>query len=366
MRSRLLRRIGWALFVVWATMTLAFVVNHALPADPARMVAGPQARAAEVRKIRKQLCLNRPLHVQYIVFLSRLVHIGPEPRAPGAPKSPPIAPPCAEGDKTDEEDKISEDDNHTTCAAIVGRLHVDLGKSYTQRRPVVTILSERLPRTIFLAIAAAFVQMGLGVTAGVLAASRWKTTADRLTVSVSLLGVSAPTFVTGLILQWLFGFRLRLLPLDGFGETIGQHVTSVILPAITLGIFGAAYYTRMVRDEMIGQLGQDYVRTASAKGLSRLSVLVRHALRNALLPIVTIVGLEVGTLVGGAIVTESIFRWPGLGSLSVNAMIERDGPVIMGCVIVTSLAVAFATIGVDLAYTWLDPRLRSENVNEKA
>ncbi|MBS2019059.1 MAG: ABC transporter permease [Deltaproteobacteria bacterium] len=358
--GRLARRCGWALFVVWATMTIAFVVNHALPADPARMVAGPQARAAEVRKIRKKLCLNRPLHVQYMVFLSRLVHVGPPPRAPGAPKAPPQAPPCADGDDTDAEDKVTEEELHASCASVVGRLHVDLGKSYTQRRPVVTILAERLPRTVLLAIAAALVQMSLGIAAGVLAASRWKTATDRLAVGVSLLGVSAPTFITGLFLQWLFGFRLRLLPLDGFGETTAQHLVSVILPATTLGIFGAAYYTRMVRDEMLGQLGQDYVRTARAKGLSRGSVLFRHALRNALLPIVTIVGLEVGTLVGGAIVTESIFRWPGLGSLSVTAMIERDGPVIMGCVILTSLAVAFATVAVDVAYTLLDPRLREK------
>lgn len=357
MTARFARRFAWCIFVVWATTTLAFVVNHALPTDPARMVAGPQARPAEVRKIRKRLCLNRPLHVQYIHFVSRLVHVGPPPNAP---KGPPVAPPCGEGDATDQEDKISEKELHATCAPFFGRLHFDLGKSYTQRRPVVTILGERLPRTIFLAIAAAFVQMAIGVVAGVLAASRWKTRVDRLAVSVSLLGVSAPTFVTGLFLQWLFGFRLRVLPLDGYGQTALQHVESVILPAVTLGIFGAAYYTRMVRDEMLGQLGQDYVRTASAKGLSRTSVLVRHALRNALVPIVTILGLEVGTLVGGAIVTESIFRWPGLGSLSVTAMIERDGPVIMGCVMVTSVAVAFATFAVDVAVTFIDPRLRRE------
>lgn len=356
MTKRLLRRLAWCFLVVWATTTLTFIVNHALPSDPARMVAGPQARPAEVRKIRKQLCLNRPLHVQYTVFLTHLVHLGPA----GGPPGPPQPPPCAEGDKSDEDDKLSEKQQHASCATLFWRVHLDLGKSYTQRRPVTTILGERLPRTIMLAIAAALVQLAIGIGAGVLAASRWKSRVDHLAVSVSLLGVSAPTFVTGLFLQWLFGYRLRWLPLDGFGDTAAQHLASVILPAVTLGIFGAAYYTRMVRDEMLGQLGQDYVRTARAKGLSRTSVLFRHALRNALVPIVTIFGLEVGTLVGGAIVTESIFRWPGLGSLSVTAMVERDGPVIMGCVLVTSIAVAFATLVVDLAYTVLDPRLRVE------
>jgi peptide/nickel transport system permease protein len=309
--AKLGRRLAWAVFVVWATVTLSFVVNHALPSDPARMVAGPQARPQDVAKIRKDLGLDRSLYVQYALFLKRLAHL-------------------------------------------------DLGKSYQQRRPVATILAERLPRTLWLALAAGCVQIALGVTAGIIAASRKRTNVDRLAVSASLLGISAPTFVIGLFLQWLFAYRLRLLPLDGWGQTTSEHFASVVLPALTLGVFGAAYYTRMVRDDMIGQLSQDYVRTARAKGLSRTSVVLRHALRNALMPIVTILGLEVGTLVGGAIVTESIFRWPGIGSLSVSAMLDRDGPVIMGCVIVTSLAVVLSTIAVDFAYLALDPRVRGE------
>jgi peptide/nickel transport system permease protein len=172
--------------------------------------------------------------------------------------------------------------------------------------------------------------------------------------------VSAPTFVIGLFLQWVFAFRLRIFPIDGYGVTPLEHAVSLVLPASTLGVFGAAYYTRVVRDEMIGELASDYVRTARAKGASRLRVLFRHALSNALLPIVTIFGLEVGTLVGGAIVTESVFRWPGLGSLSVDAMLDRDGPLIMGCVIVTASAVVLSTLAVDLAYSVLDPRVRSQ------
>ena len=198
----------------------------------------------------------------------------------------------------------------------------------------------------------------IGVTAGVVAATKKRKTADRVAVGLSLLGVSAPTFVIGLLLQWLFAFKLRLFPIDGYGETPAEHAASLVLPAITLGVFGAAYYTRIVRDEMIGELSHDYVRTARAKGLSKASVVVRHALRNALMPIVTIFGLEVGTLVGGAIVTESVFRWPGIGSLSVNAMLDRDGPLIMGCVVVTSAAVVLSNLAVDLAYALLDPRIR--------
>jgi len=332
--KKLARRLAWAVFVVWATVSLTFLVNYALPSDPARMAAGPQARPQDVARIRNDLGLDRSLSVQYARFMTRLVHLGPD------------------GEGVAKE--------HVNCAHLVWRLHADLGKSYQQRRPVVTILAERLPRTLVLAFAAAFVQLLLGVMAGVIAAARKRTAIDHLTVGASLLGISAPTFVIGLFLQWLFAYRLGWLPLDGWGETTFDHFKSVILPALTLGIFGAAYYTRMVRDEMIGQLSQDYIRTARAKGLSQLAVTVRHALRNALVPIVTILGIDVGTLVGGAIVTESIFRWPGIGSLSVTAMLDRDGPVLMGCVIVTSFAVVLSTIAVDFAYAILDPRVRAE------
>ena len=331
MTRKVLGRLGWALFVIWATVSIAFLVNYALPTDPARMVAGAQARPQDVVRIRKELGLDRSLVVQYGHFMTRIVHAGP-----------------TEASK-----------EHATCG-ILWHVHVDLGRSYQQRRPVVTILAERLPRTILLALAAAFVQVVLGVAAGVLAASKKKTIVDNLAVSGSLLGISTPTFVIGLFLQWLFAVRFRLLPLDGYGESATEHAASVVLPALTLGIFGAAFYTRMVRDEMIGQLGQDYVRTARAKGLSSFGVTVRHALRNALTPIVTILGLEVGTLVGGAIVTESIFRWPGIGSLSVTAMLDRDGPLVMGCVIITAFAVVFANLAVDFAYRLLDPRARGQ------
>ncbi|MFO0739870.1 MAG: ABC transporter permease [Labilithrix sp.] len=307
--KRLLRRLAWSVFVVWATITVAFVVNNALPADPARMIAGQQAPPAAVARIRKELGLDRPLYVQYGLFLNKVVHL-------------------------------------------------DLGKSYQQRRPVTTILAERAPRTFLLAFGAAFVQAAIGVTAGVIAAANKRRTADRVAVGASLLGVSAPTFVIGLFLQWLFAVKLRLFPIDGYGETTLDHLASLVLPAVTLGIFGAAYYTRIVRDEMIGELAQDYVRTARAKGLSQRSVVVRHALRNVLVPIVTIFGLEVGTLIGGAIVTESVFRWPGIGSLSVDALLDRDGPLIMGCVIITSGVVVLSTLFVDVAYVILDPRLR--------
>lgn len=332
--KKLGRRLLWAVFVVWATVTLAFLVNHWLPSDPARMIAGQQAPPVVVAKIRKDLGLDRPLYVQYGLFMKRLIHLGPSTFAP-------------------------KDPVHGTCGNL-GPIHLDLGRSYQQRRPVMTILGERAPRTFLLAFTASMVQALIGITAGVLAAAKKRQATDRVAVSLSLLGVSAPTFMIGLFLQWLFAYHLRLFPIDGFGETTGDHVKSLVLPSLTLGVFGAAYYTRMVRDEMIAELSHDYIRTARAKGLSTFQVTVRHALRNALIPIVTMFGLEVGTLVGGAIVTESVFRWPGIGSLSVDAMLDRDGPLIMGCVIITSSVVVLSTLVVDLAYQVLDPRVRAQ------
>jgi peptide/nickel transport system permease protein len=180
-------------------------------------------------------------------------------------------------------------------------------------------------------------------------------------VALTLLGVSAPTFLIGLGLQYVFAYRLRWLPFDGYGHGASERLTAVLLPALTLGLFGAAYYTRLVRDEVLGQLGQEYARTALAKGASRLRMLVVHVLRNTMLPLVTVVGLDLGALVGGAIVTEKLFRWPGLGQLSVDAVVERDGPVILGTVLVASSAVILANLLVDLSYALLDPRSRSSS-----
>jgi peptide/nickel transport system permease protein len=329
----LLRRAGWALFAVWMVTTIAFVVNDVLPSDPARMVAGPQARPADVARIRAQMGLDRPVLERYARFMRRLVHTGPSEIDP---KKDPI---------------------HASCAAL-GPVHFDLGKSYVKRRPVLTVLGEALPRTLLLAVCAIFLQVALGVGAGVLAAARRGTWLDHGAVGATLLGVSAPTFLLGLLLQYVLAHRLRLLPLDGYGKTDADHLACVVLPALTLGAYGAASYTRIVRDEMIGLLQQDHVRTARAKGLGRAAVIVKHALRNALVPIVTMVGLDLGALVGGTIVTETLFRWPGIGALSVSALLDRDGPLILGAVIVTSTAVVVTNLLVDVCYAALDPRVQ--------
>ena len=332
MIRRALRRIGWALLVIWATTTITFFINNVLPSDPARMVAGAQARPKDVERIRQQLGLDRPVLEQYGRFMRRMIHLGPRHPSP-------------------------KDAVHGTCAAI-GPVHFDLGKSYQQRRPVTTILGERLPRTVWLAFAAMLVQTFLGVVTGLIAAIKRNTAVDHLTVGASLVGISAPTFIIGLVLQFVLAHRLRLLPLDGFGDTFAEHVVCIVLPALTLGIYGAAYYTRIVRDELITSIKQDHVRTARAKGLPAGLIWLRHALRNALVPLVTLMGLDLGALVGGAIVTETLFRWPGLGALSVSALLDRDGPVIMGTVIISSTAIVLANLLVDLSYAVLDPRVR--------
>ncbi len=326
MIARIAKRITWVIFVVFTTMTLAFVVSNVLPGDPARMVAGTQARPEDVARVRVQLGLDKPLAIQYARYLRRMVHTARR--------------------NTDE---------HTTCAAL-GPVHFDLGKSYQQRRPVVTLIAERLPRTLWLALCAVLIQTIIGTVAGAFAAYKAGSAWDRITVGITLLGISAPTFLIGVGLQYVFAHKLRWLPLDGFGDTPLDHLRCVVLPGVTLGIYGAAYYSRIVRDEMRDLLRRDFIQTARAKGVPEWRVVCGHALRNAAAPLVTVVGLELGALVGGAIVTESLFRWPGLGALSVSAVLDRDGPVVLGTVLVTSTAVALSSLFADLLVALLDPQ----------
>jgi peptide/nickel transport system permease protein len=332
---RLLRRLAWSAGVVWAVVSIAFAVNVLLPGDPARMVAGPQARPADVARIREQLGLDRAPAVQYVRFWTRLVHLGPR---------------ATEGE-------------HASCAVVLplggAAVHLDFGKSFQMRQPVVDVIATRLPRTLLLAVAGVVLQLLLGVSTGLLAALRRGSWIDRLTIGTSLLGISAPTFLVALLLQVVLARELRWLPLDGYGASLGEHARCLVLPALTLGLYGAAYYTRLVRDEVRVLLDADWVRTARAKGLPAWRVVTGHALRNALVPIVTAVGLDFGALMGGAIVTETVFRWPGLGELSVKATLDRDGPVILACVIVTSIAIVATNVVVDLLYGLLDPRIRA-------
>jgi len=329
--ARIARRLVWAVFVVWAVTSLTFVINNVLPGDPARLVAGPQASPEDVAQIRKNLALDEPLLVQYGAFMGRLLHTGPW-------------------------DIPKDSADHASCAPIFPGLHVDFGTSFRLGQPVVKIIGDRVPRTLSLAFFAMLVQLLIGVGFGAFAANRPGSARDRATMGLSLLGSSAPTFLLGIALQFVFAFKLGVLPFDGYGQSFVDHAKSIVLPALTLGVYGAAYYTRLVRDEMAQLLAQDYARTARAKGAGPGRVLFFHGLRNALLPLVTAVGMDLGVLVGGAIVTERIFRWPGLGMLSVDSLLNRDGPVLLGIVVVTSTAVVVSTLIVDVLYAIFDPR----------
>jgi len=332
---RALRRVAWGVLVIAGVASLSFVVAQLLPGDPARMMVGPQASPADVAHVRELYGLDRPLPVQYARYWGRLVHL-----ARATPEAP------------------VDRAQHRSCASLGAGIHVDLGYSFLYRRPVVDLLAAKIPRSAELAAAAVTVQLALGLLLGVAAAARRGTRWDDAAMGVSLLGVSAPTFLVGLLLQYLLAYKLGWFPLDGYGATAGDHLRSLVLPALTLGVFGSALMARLIREELGRVLAEDFVRTARAKGASPARILVVHGLRNALMPVATVAALELGTLVGGAVVTERLFRWPGVGQMAVEALLNRDAPVIFGTVLFTSAAVVTATVVLDLCVGVLDPRLR--------
>jgi peptide/nickel transport system permease protein len=331
-----LRRLVSMLAVLFAVVSLAFAVEELLPGDPARMAAGVQARPADVARVREQLGLDRPPLTRYALFWRRLVHVGP-----------------AGSD-------LRAIPGHQSCAVVVRfgdrALHVDLGRSFQLRRPVVDLVAARFPRTVELAAAGLFAQLFVGFVAGTVAATRRGSWIDRALVGAGVLGISIPTFVVALALQILFARELGWLPIDGYGATPLEHARSLVLPALTLGIYGSMFYTRLVRDDVSQLLASDWMRTAYAKGASRTRAVVVHALRNALGPIVTAAALDFGALMGGTIVTEAVFRWPGLGQLSLVATQNRDGPVVCGCLVVTAAAVVVANAAADVVLRRIDPR----------
>jgi len=289
--------------VVLGVCTLVFLLIHLVPGDPVEAMLGERAQAADRAALRAALGLDLPLWEQYQRYL-------------------------------------------------VGLLHLDLGVSFLDQRPVVTILGERLPATLRLALAALGIAVVIALPLGVLAA-RWRGTAvDSAAMSLSLVGISVPNFWLGPLLILVFSLWLGWTPVSG-----DEAPTSIVLPAITLGTALAAILARMVRASMLEVLGEDYVRTARAKGLGETAVLWRHALRNAWLPVLTVIGLQLGGLLAGAVITETVFAWPGIGSLLVDAIKARDFPVVQGCVLLISLAYVLVNTLTDLAYAWIDPRI---------
>ncbi|MFN8007165.1 MAG: ABC transporter permease [Terriglobia bacterium] len=304
MRSYLVRRLLLTLPALLGVVILVFSLVHLVPGDPVQMMLGDSAPAADVRQLRSQLGLDRPIWEQgwrYFFELSR----------------------------------------------------GNLGTSFRFGEPVARIIAERYPATLLLAFLSLTIGLLLALPAGVLSASRAGKWVDRAITSASLLGISLPNFVSGPLAIVLFSIWLGWLPVSG-----REGPSYCILPAFTLGLAFSAILTRMIRAGMIEELQEDYIKTARAKGLSESRVFLKHALKNCLIPVITVLGLQFGTLLAGAIITETIFSWPGIGRLTVQAINSRDYPLVQGCILVIAVTYVGANLLTDLVYSLLDPRVK--------
>jgi ABC-type dipeptide/oligopeptide/nickel transport system permease component len=300
----LVLRILYALPALWLIVTMVFLLAHIVPGDPVQQMLGEGARAEDLQQLRHTLGLDMPIGAQYRHYLA-------------------------------------------------GMAHGDLGQSFRFQQPVMHVILSHYPATLELAFVALLVCAAVGIPAGLLAAENPGTLADHAVSAFTLLGLSVPNFALGPVLILIFSVILGWLPVSGRGGP-----SHLILPAITLGAGLAAILTRMVRISVIEQLSSDYVRTARAKGLSPAAVLFRHAFRNALIPILTILGLQFGTLLAGAIVTETIFSWPGIGRLAVQAIGARDYPLLQGCILLIAVTYVLVNLLTDAVYALVDPRVR--------
>jgi ABC-type dipeptide/oligopeptide/nickel transport system permease component len=306
MTGYILRRLAQAVPILFLVATLVFSLIHLIPGDPVQILLGESARESDVEALRARLGLDRPLGVQYVAFLNGLVH-------------------------------------------------GDLGSSVASGRPVTEVILEHYPATLELAVAGMAVALLIALPLGVAAAlqrDRWVDHGSRI---FALLGVSIPNFWLGPVLILLFSVHWNLLPVSGRGTW--RHL---ILPAVTLGTALAGLLTRMVRSSLTEELRRPYLATARAKGLSRRRVVIRHALSNALLPVVTVVGLQFGALLTGTIITETIFSWPGLGRLLIQGIRTRDYPLVQAGVLIIAVTYVSVNLATDVVYAWLDPRIRYE------
>ncbi|HTR51666.1 MAG TPA: ABC transporter permease [Kofleriaceae bacterium] len=308
MIALVVRRLGWAILVAWFAATATFAAIAAIPSDPVRAIA-PHATPEVAERMRAYYCLDRGFAGQYGCFLAHL----------------------ARG---------------------------ELGESVRAGRPVTHVIAERAWPSLQLALAAIVLQLAVGVPLGVVAAARRRRWPDRATAAVTVLGQSAPPFLIGTLFLYVLAYRFGWFPLGGYGSGFFDRLWHLVLPAATCAAPGVAYSARTLRSDLIDALHADYVRTARAKGLSERRIVIGHALRNALGPLASITGLSFGLLVGGEVIAEYIFAWPGLGRELLLAVLDQDGPVIVGIVLVSALAIALANLAVDLVQLRLDPRLR--------
>ncbi len=304
MRAYVLRRLWQSALTLAGVSVLVFVILRVLPGDPAKMLLPDGAPQSAVDELNRQLGLHEPLHVQYALFL-RSVFRG------------------------------------------------DFGQSFQYRAPALQVVTERLAATVQLALAALLITVAVGVSLGIVAAVRRGTRYDYASTVLAVLGQSLPNFWLGIMLILLFGVALRWLPTSGF-----ESWRHLILPAVTLAAFPMALVARLTRSSMLEILGRDFIRTGRAKGLAERAVILRHALRNSAVPLLTVLGLQIGTLLGGAVITESVFAWPGMGKLVVDAIFFRDFPVVQTVLILSATIFVVINLLVDLLYTVIDPRIR--------
>lgn len=315
MGTYLLRRFLGLIPLMLLVATMVFLLVHLTPGDPAAVLGGDTATLEDVEAIRAALGLDRPLPEQYGRFLYRLV------------------------------------------------VHGDMGTSIFLKLPVTTAIVQRMEPTLMLTALAALVSVGLGIPLGVVAAVRHNSVLDRAAMVIALLGLSVPSFWLGINLAVFFGLRLQMLPVAGYAtlsEGVWQSVRYLVLPAVALGFSGSALIARMMRSSMLDIMRTDFVRTARAKGLAERLVVYRHALRNAMLPTLTVIGLSIAGLAGGSVVVETVFSIPGVGMLVINAIARRDYPVIQGVVLFSALLYVMVNLIIDLMYAYIDPRVRYE------
>jgi peptide/nickel transport system permease protein len=307
----ILRRLLLMVPVAFLVSVIVFVLLRITPGDPVLVFAGEERDPAALEAIRHEYGLDQPLPVQYVVWAEH---------------------------------------------AIRG----DLGRSLRTRQPVMQAILERLPKTLELGAAALLISIGVALVVGTLAALRRNSPLDLIATGFTIAGVSLPNFYLGIILILVFSLVFRLLPPGGYADFVTDpldNLKRLILPAITLATASLAINLRQVRSSLLDVLSQDYLRTARAKGLGERAVVLRHAMKNSLIPVVTIFGLQIGALLDGAIITETIFFWPGVGRLAVDSIGGRDYPVVQAIVLMSALAFMVSTLAVDILYAWLDPRI---------
>lgn len=316
MLQYIIRRMLTVIPVLLVMSVLIFSLVHLAPGDPVLVILGSSEQAnldpAMIQAVREELNLDAPLHVQYFRFLR-------------------------------------------------GVLHADFGRSFQLRKPVLEIILSRMPATIQLTIASTLISLILSLPLGIVSAIRRNSLIDHFSMTFAVIGLSIPNFWFGLILILFFAVELGWLPSFGIGywdEGLGSVLSHLILPSLTLGLSMMAMVTRMTRSTLLEVINEEYIRTARAKGLAEGRVIYKHALRNALIPVITVVGMQFGTLLGGAIITETIFAWPGMGRLMINAILRRDFPMVQGLTLIFTAAFVFVNLLVDITYSFLDPRIR--------